>query len=88
MIEIEDPPERTTCAACGPLIWMLSARTRKWVAWVQVDATTVRLHPCRSAQDPVTWREMPRRPGPVQVEINRAGRAAVEEALRHREDDE
>lgn len=85
-MEAAEPPDRAACAACGPLIWMLSARTRRWVAWVQVDTTTVRLHPCRSAQDPVTWREMPRRPGPVQVEINRAGRAAVEAALRGEDD--
>lgn len=83
MIEIPEPPSQTACASCGSLlIWMHSARTRTWRAWIQVDEVTVRLHPCRTAQDPVTWRSMPRRPGPVQVEINAAGRAAVEAAIR------
>jgi hypothetical protein len=62
VIEIPEPPNITGCAPCGsPLIWLYSARRGAWVAFVDAPKSgqhAIRPHPCRHAQDPVTWRSL------------------------------
>jgi hypothetical protein len=60
-LTVDDPPAVRACASCAsPLHWLYSPRRQAWVAFVPVDPTTLRVHPCRSAQDPATWRSLRR----------------------------
>ena len=61
MIEISEPPTVHACASCqAALSWLYSAKRGAWIAVVRVDDDTMRLHRCRHAQDPKTWRELRR----------------------------
>ncbi len=64
MTEIPDPPPRPVCSACTrPLIWLYSARTSQWVAFIPAPAGgphAITPHPCRSLHDPPTWRDQHR----------------------------
>jgi len=59
MTEIPDPPARPVCSACGPLLWLYSPRTSRWVAFVPAPTGgphAITPHPCRNPTDPHTWR--------------------------------
>ncbi len=61
VIEIEAPPTITDCAACGPLIWLYSARRTAWIAFIGAPdggRHAITPHPCRHAQHAGTWREV------------------------------
>ena len=61
MIQIDEPPGVKACAPCGsPLVWLYSPRRNGWVAFIPVDETTLRVHPCRPLQEPGTWRDLQR----------------------------
>lgn len=82
---IPDPPSKAACGSCmDPLLWLYSPRTSAWVAFVAdaVEPTTLHLHRCQHAQDPVTWRTLQFRAPGSQSVINRRGRARVEALLK------
>jgi hypothetical protein len=61
VIQIDEPPDQPACSTCGALIWLWSPRREAWVCFVTgPDRTVIRLHGCRHAQDPATWRDIPR----------------------------
>ena len=61
VITIADPPTVHACATCqAALSWLYSPKRGAWIAVVRVDDDTMRLHRCRHAQDPATWRELRR----------------------------
>lgn len=67
MIEIPDAPTVNACATCdSSLTWLYSARKQAWIAFVvqPLDTTLLRVHGCRHAQHPPTWRQLPRREPP------------------------
>lgn len=62
MIQIPEPPAVHACAGCASsLTWLWSARKGAWVAFVPdpTDGAVLRVHGCRHAQDPPTWRRLP-----------------------------
>ena len=84
MTEIPDPPARPVCSACGPLLWLYSPRTSRWVAFVPAPAGgphAITPHPCPSVQDPPTWRHQHRATPPT-PEYLAAKAALTEEATR------
>lgn len=84
MIEIPDPPTQRVCASCSsPLSWLWSPRSRSWIAVVRVDAETVRLHGCRTAGAPLSWRDVPRRSEPTPEYL--AAKAALTGAAKSNE---
>lgn len=55
-MEIPDPPERPVCLDCSrPLLWLYSARTGRWVAFLVEDRNTLTVHTC-STGDRSSWR--------------------------------
>lgn len=62
MIEIPEPPDKQFCASCSSaLSWLWSSKRQAWVAIVSAGTPDAyKLHPCQHAQDPGTWRSLPR----------------------------
>ena len=62
MTEIPPAPSSSFCAGCNEqLTWLYSASKEAWVAFIPYPAGrwVIQPHPCRSAQDPTTWRALP-----------------------------
>lgn len=69
-LTIDEPPDVKACAACpSPLVWLWSPRRNGWVAFVPVDETTLKVHPCRELQEPGTWRDLRRGDPPNETYI-------------------
>lgn len=63
MIQIDEPPDKPHCASCGePLAWLYSPTKEAWVCFVACgcERWSLKPHGCRHAQDPATWRALPR----------------------------
>lgn len=59
MIEIEGPPGRADCASCSSrLSWLWSPKVRGWICVIPIDDVSFRLHECKHAQQPATWRQL------------------------------
>lgn len=81
-MEIPDPPERPVCVDCSrALLWLFSARTNRWVAFVVADSNTLTVHTC-SADDRPGWRGMRWEPAtPERAERAHRGAALARAAL-------
>lgn len=59
MIEIPEPPPPRDCASCSSrLSWLWSPKVRGWICVVPIDDVSFRLHECKHAQQPATWRQL------------------------------
>lgn len=87
MIEIDEPPDIAACASCAkPLRWFWGpawSEKPEWAAFVPDADRLPVLHMCRRLQGPHTWRQLSLVPAPDQADINAAGRAQVEEAIKN-----
>lgn len=51
-ITIEDPPERPICSTCmSPLVWILPAKTKRWLAMVAESGERLEIHRCDARKE-------------------------------------
>lgn len=78
MLTIPDEPERPVCSTCmSPLVWILPAKTKKWLAMVAESDERLQIHRCDVRRD----RTDPWEPNPEAAERGRRYMAEIRQVM-------